>query len=79
MKLNDLHVMKACDKTNKDNNIIPKAFETLDYFFKNLQKKFLGGAPNSTIAALTDVRNGFGEKSVIAGQGANGGKIGIWY
>ena len=60
--------MKACDKTNEDRNIIPKAFETLDYFFKNLQKKFLGGAPNSTIAALTDVQNGFLEKNVMAGR-----------
>ena len=32
------------------------------------EKKFLGGAPNSTIAALTDVRNGFAGKSVMDGR-----------
>ena len=60
--------MKACDKMNKDRNIIPKAFETLDCFFKNLQKKIFGGAPNSTIATLTNVRNGFVGKSVMDGR-----------
>ena len=59
-------MLKDCEKTNEDRNVIPKVPKTLGKFFENFEKKFLGGAPNFTISDLSNVRVGFLSRSFRA-------------